>query len=228
MYLEAVIVSIHFGDYLAETLPRNLSMFDHLVVVTCVDDEETQRLCHDEKIDLVVTERHLEGGGFDKGKAINDGMRKFHFKDWLCHLDADIIVPGAFRRYLPNFVALNYRPGMIFGCQRLMCESLSAWQQFLITNRTRHFRPDNRRTVKHWPVGFFQLWQAEDHQWYPEGITVARSSDIEFSKKFRYRCHSEESVIHLSADQWERGRDDLGRTTLRWGADDASPLSGKQ
>lgn len=226
MYIEAVTVSIHFGDYLAVTLPRNLRAFDRIIVVTSPDDEETQEICRRLAVEYVVTEKHRDEGGFNKGKAINEGMRHFHFTDWLCHIDADIVIPKPFREYLPRLVVDRYRSGIIFGCQRKMCESYQAWRRFLETGSLKHLRLDNIRTDNHWPVGFFQMWHADDHQWYPEDVPLARNSDIGFAKKFKGRCHSEQSVIHLSADAWVRGRDDEGRRSKRWGAEDASAVSG--
>lgn len=216
MIIEAVVVSINFGDYLAETLPRNKPLFDRIVVVTSSDDWLTRNICRANSVEYIETERHLEGGGFDKGKAINDGMRQFSFRDWHVHLDSDVVVPKEFREHLPQLI-IGCKPSTVFGCQRLMCESYNDWTYYQNTGLIDRFRKDNLRTHAHFPVGFFQLWHSDDHKWYPEGVPYARNSDLEFSKQFKYRCHSERSVIHLSADKWVRGRDDEGRRTNKWG-----------
>lgn len=218
MLIEAVTVSINFGDYLYETLPLNRKVFDRILVVTSPHDHLTKDVCRRNEVEFVETTRHLEGGGFDKGKAINDGMKQFHFSDWLCHIDADIVVPSAFRNELPQFIAERYQPKMIFGCQRLMSEGVGLWREYQRTGVTKLMRKDNVRTDVHLPVGFFQLWHSDDHQWYPEGHPTAGHSDLEFSRKFKRKCHWNRQVIHLSVDSWVRGRDDTGRTTPKWSA----------
>ena len=45
MTFEGLTVSVNYGDYLALTLPENVSQFDRFVVVTSPDDKQTAKSC---------------------------------------------------------------------------------------------------------------------------------------------------------------------------------------
>ena len=223
MKIEAVTVSIGFGDYLAETLPRNRSKFDRFVVVTSPDDLLSQQVAQQNSCRTVLTTRHLDEGGFNKGKAINDGLDACSLSDWVCHLDADIVLPDYFSVLAPHEIK-NKRLGMrasctVFGIHRYMCDCVEDWRHYLRTGDTGRFRIEARRKDQiHLPVGFFQLWKGSKKARYPENHTTAGSSDLEFSRQFALRRHLPMECFHLSAAGWKKAEDYRGRKSAPWPA----------
>lgn len=226
MYVEAVTVCINFADFLAETLPRNRGQFQRWVVVTSEEDNKTKQVCLNNNAEIVVTERHKENGAdFNKGKAINDGLRYCRRRGWLCHVDADIVLPDEFGQRLPRLVTSAaghcHAVHCIYGIHRLMCESYRLWQQYLWEENLGLFSQEcERRSGVHLPVGFFQLWSGLLNRWYPEHIPTATTSDLEFSKQWHphQRRHLDERCIHLSSVPHERWLNWRGRTSPVWGA----------
>ena len=212
MTIEAITVSINFGDYLAETLPRNKPLFNHIVVVTSPNDWLTKDVCRINGVEFVETVRHLDEGQFNKGKVINDGLHSRQWRDWICHIDADTVVPKGFYSRISKMIS---HKETIYGCHRYMCESQDQWKRYLQTGETKTMG-ELRRTAQTLPVGYFQLWHSSQNQFYPEDVPLARSTDWRFSKQFKSHVHLDAHVIHLSADTWVRGRDDAGRKTIPW------------
>src|SRR5437870_3556551 len=121
MQLEAVIVSVNYGDFLAETLPRNLAHFNRAVVVTASHDRETIALCRKYGVAHLETTYHVEDGDkFNKGRLINLGISNLGHNDWLLQLDADIILPDRFRHML-GLARLS--EDCLYGADRFNCYS---------------------------------------------------------------------------------------------------------
>ena len=98
MRIEAVIVCVGYGDFLAATLPENLPLLDDLVVVTSPDDEETRAVCRKHSVHHVLSEDHRRDGPFNKARMIQRGFDQIGAQDWILHLDADIVLPRKFRK----------------------------------------------------------------------------------------------------------------------------------
>ena len=98
--IEAVTICVDFSDYLSQTLPYTLRVFDNLVVVTSHEDTATQDLCSHWGVQCVRTDLFSKDGSqFLKGAAINYGLQFCKGADWLCHLDADIALTAPRTRY---------------------------------------------------------------------------------------------------------------------------------
>lgn len=100
MRIEAVTVCLGYADFLAETIRENLPLLDDLVVITSPDDDETRTVCRRHNVHHVLSEDHRRGGPFNKARLINRALDQISGKDWILHLDADIVLPRQFRRLL--------------------------------------------------------------------------------------------------------------------------------
>jgi len=58
--IEACLVCVDYSDYLIHTLPRNKDYFDDIVVVTVERDKDTQKVCEDNDVKFVLSERLYE------------------------------------------------------------------------------------------------------------------------------------------------------------------------
>lgn len=218
MILEGVTVCINYADYLATTLPINRDCFDRLVVATDPADQDTIDLAHQYGCDIVPVLRYRENGDvFNRGKALNDGLAVCTRHDWLCIFDSDIVFPDLRPVIFP--LSSFYRPGTIYGMERVMCGSYVEWQAYLQHRDLSVFsREDAGYPCRVFPVGFFQLWRDSGKKMdYPETFPTASDSDIEFSQLFAYHRHLSAQCIHLSAEPWQHGTNYSGRISKPWG-----------
>ena len=128
MKLEAIIVSINYGDFLAVTLPANKGLFERIVVVTTTDDTETIDVCKKNGVLCVQTDEvYKDGPVANKAIAINKGLKYLDMDGWVLQLDADIWLPSLTRTILEKH-PLN--EDSIYGIDRFMCESYNEWHNF--------------------------------------------------------------------------------------------------
>ena len=216
-----VIVCVNYSDVLKISLPHNLQLVDTICVVTNPDDQETINICEGlENVILVKTNRMFENESdkFNKGKALNEGIKSIKKDGWLLISDADTVLPKNFRSVLENN---EINPSNTYGCRlRYLCPNHSEWIKYL----------EDERTVKEWSprncrmnigAGFFQLVNC-DHStmkknegcWYNESFGHCGRSDRIFWKSF---AGSEQPhlrgmyVVHLGDDK--QGANWKGRTT---------------
>ena len=91
--LSVIIVSVNYNDYLLVSLSNNIKYFEDITVVTSSDDLVCQKICDIFGVKCVITDRIYEdGASFNKGKAINDGIKSIDNPDWILLLDADIVL----------------------------------------------------------------------------------------------------------------------------------------
>jgi len=228
MRIVGITVCVRFGDYLQTTAEHNLPVFDDWIVVTDPQDLETIEVCKSNGLIPVLSRRHQEHheDDFNKGKMINDGIKaasKLSDKCWLCHTDADIVLPKDLRARLERSLRLVAAPTVfrrcLFGMHRLMCNSREDWEYYLQAGNTSRFELECKRSSKkNLPVGFFQMWHNSRRLFYPERFGTATTSDLEFAKNFKIqeRRFFDEYCIHLSQPGWCRGRDWKGRVSQRW------------
>ena len=115
--LSCVLVSVGYGDDLAETLPRNIGLFDEMVVVTSSTDEKTQALVKEHGAKLVISDRCFdEDHAFNKGRMLNDGLAALTSPDWIILTDADIILNPDTRDLIFTH---SWNPGCLYFTERL-------------------------------------------------------------------------------------------------------------
>lgn len=233
MYLEGVIVCVNYSDFLAHTLPHNKIHFNKLVVVTDKKDTATKLLCEYHHVECVQTDVFYENGDlFNKGKAINEGLKRLSKKGWVVQLDADIYLPPLTRGILDR---IELDPQTIYGIDRLMCPNFVEWQKFI--TEPKHIQeayiyihptafPVGVRIAEYMnkgyePIGYFQLWNPEAsgvHE-YPTKHGRADRTDVLHAKKFpriKRQLLPELLCIHLDSDNLSvanMGANWNGRTT---------------
>jgi hypothetical protein len=114
--LSGVVVCVNFSGQLAETLPRNIGLFDQFVVVTTSDDQATQDVAKTHGADLVISDRCYDNDhSFNKGRMLNDGLATLKNPDWVIMTDADIVLNPNTREFVMSH-SLN--PGCLHFTKR--------------------------------------------------------------------------------------------------------------
>ena len=244
MRVEAITVCIGYGDFLKETARANRSLVDDLVVVTSPDDHETRGVCKEMSIRHVLSEEHRRDGPFNKARLIQRALDQIGARDWILHLDADVVLPRGFRRYL-DWAHLDERT--IYGADRCNVVGWDAWRAFatpvdgtiIVTaaysvSMMRDPLADATYPGLHGyvPIGFFQLWHGSAmidrgfHQKrYPLNHGDAARTDVQFALQWdrRYRqLLPEVIVLHLESEQAAQGANWCGRTTRPFGPSNQS------
>ncbi len=227
--LELITVSDGFADFLAETLPRNAPHFDRIVVVTSKGDGGTERVVKQHRpafgVGMVQTDafKQVETDIWNKGRAINDGLRSLQRRGWIVHLDADMILPEDFRDRLDAMGRLH--PATLYGCQRMFCDSAEDWNHYRIQKTDERLRADKVHSHGNdaLPVGYFQLFHGQakpmlgNGPWYPCGNPQAGGSDVAFAKLFDRRQYLENmQAIHIQTEPCAEGANWKGRKAKAW------------
>lgn len=240
MYIEGLIICVNYDDILAHTLVSNKSHFDRLIVVTSLEDKATKNLCEHLNIECIQTDAfYEEDAAFNKAKGINIGLAALSKKDWVIHLDADIYLPPMTRSILER---IDLDPLFIYGIDRMMCPTYTAWQDYVSNPRPIHEGwiyvhparfPMGVRVAEYmskgWePIGFFQMWNPSVSKVYdyPDKHGAADRTDVLFSKKWERKRRAlipEVIAIHLDSedlDLKEMGKNWKGRKTKRFTFED--------
>jgi hypothetical protein len=247
--VETVIVSVGYGDFLRESLRENLPHLDQVIVMTSPDDEETQKVCRHHSVQYIATSdytRHgtqntevLGGEMFNKGRLIRRGFDQISAKDWVLHLDADIILPRQFRRLME---VAHLDPLCIYGADRQDLVGWDNWQKLKAqgpwdnhAHENGHWFHPRLKSSSRWvstihgyaPIGFFQLFhgtaliQGGYHvRNYPIHHGNAARSDVQFALQWDRRQRlvvPEMIVLHLASDGATMGANWSGRKTARFG-----------
>jgi glycosyltransferase involved in cell wall biosynthesis len=246
MYLECVVVCVNYSDFLAHTLPYNKNLFDKMVVVTDTKDEKTKALCEYYHVTCVQTDIFYKNGNvFNKGAAIDEGLKHLSNRDWVLHLDADIYLPPLTRTVLEKLPLQNHK---MYSCDRLMCPSYEQWIKFM--DKPRNVQegwiyihmdafPIGVRIAEYmnqgggWePIGYFQLWNPSGSgvYGYPTEHGFCDRTDVIQAKRFPRNFREllpEIIVIHLESEGLgvgEMGKNWRGRRTMPFGSQDKEIL----
>lgn len=228
MRIEAVIVCKDYGDFLEESLPRNLQHVDAACVVTHPGDRHTKAVCQKLGINCIETEvMHSRGDKFNKGRCINLGLSHLRHDDWLLHIDADTLLPDRFRSML-DYANLN--PKCVYGADRLNVKSYEKWKEhkakrlpqwrhgYLITP-TEEFPLGSRLLHGDYgwvPIGYFQLWHSSERKKYPINQGSAEHTDVLFAIQWNRENRillPEFFVYHLESEPTKMGTNWDGRKT---------------
>lgn len=242
MRIEAVTVCINYSDFLREAAPYNLPHFDRWVIVTTPADGETRELCRRHGLPCVLTnEVYRDGSEFNKGRAVLRGIDHLAGDGWVCHVDADMVLPAHFRHAL-EFAHPD--PASVHGVDRVMVRGWDAWQRLQRSGWLRggqwdyHVRvnfPDGYPVGARWasreygyvPVGAFQLWSGRDDLYrgmrtklYPHRHNDAARGDIQHGLQWDRRQRTllpEIIAAHLESEPAPLGANWRGRTTKPFG-----------
>ncbi len=215
MRLSAAVVCCNFADIAAITLPLNRSHFDDLLVVTGPEDRDTQQLCRELGVKLIVSHHLHRYSGIAKAHAIN--LALFHLERrarhrrlsdwrglrdwWFLQLDSDIVLPartrpildhvGLVRRTLYGIDREGMRPHV--WARRGVPHSDGNLVSYAPRGVWRVGHDDGDGELLWWPLGYFQLWcpQGSGVRRYPtalgrEGLPN-RTTDRELAALFPRR-----------------------------------------
>lgn len=248
MHLDCVTVCVGYADYLAETAPVNMAHLDEWVIVTKPSDEQTRELCRKYSLTCLLTEEFDRDGPFNKGRAIQRGLDRLSLKDWIFHLDSDIVLPSRFKQRLE---AAHLDPQCIHGFDRVNVRSFEDWRRLrdggsMATQWGYHclMKFDQGLSMDlgaRWcgdihgyvPIGYSQLWHHDAMTW--RGVHARRyiahhgdacRSDVQFALQWDRRLRvlvPELYVYHLEQGKPSLGANWQGRTTPVFGPGNAKP-----
>lgn len=185
IYLEAVLVSVGYGDTLKFTLPKNKKHFDKIIVITDYNDHKTKQICIDNGVECIITDCFYKNGAkFNKGAAINQGYSNLKHYDWCVNLDADIILPDNFRH---SFLAHELDKNLLYGAPRKFVWNMSQYSKLENNGNLE----EELLTLDGIGCGYFQAFNfksdkiknIEISKLYPDSIT-AEKVDIDFLYRF--------------------------------------------
>ena len=188
--IEAVIMSVDYGDFLEATLPGNAGKFDHIVLLTTEKDLHTQRLGEQYGCTVVVTDVFYKNEStLNKGFAINLGYEHLKHKQWVANLDADILLSDTF---LDVFLGSERDKEKFYWADRFVFDTYREWREFLESGKDLKDKPP----LEHGPgIGYLQIFhydsraftearsKTQDHP-YPEEWKTLYGSDIRFRDKW--------------------------------------------
>ena len=152
--IDAIVVCIHYDDFLALTLERTLATFERVVVVSAAHDEATRALCTRAGVRCVLSERaQFRGLAFNLPALINDGYRALAPAGWVCKLDPDIHLP---ENAAAALAASLDDPELLWGSRRYFCASKARFEAFEQTRDPALLEPPYELGDD--VLGFLQLW----------------------------------------------------------------------
>jgi len=192
--LDVVIVSVNYNDFLIVSLENNIDIFENITVVTSSSDFLCQKICEKFGVKCIVTDVMYENNAvFNKGKAINEGIRSIMDPDYILLLDADIVVM--------NKIDLDtLEDNFLYTSERYIVPNYDSYKRYIYGDNEK-FRvdPDNG-------LGFFQLFNYSKGIKYSELFDNAAVSDIKFRDKFKEKRNIGKRVLHLGTDSNWDGR----------------------
>lgn len=239
MIIEAVTVCVGYSDFLAQVIPYNISLFDRWVVVTTPSDEDTRELCRRWGIYCLLTDEFFRNGDeFNKARGIIRGIDLLAGKNWVVHIDADMVLPSTFKKAIESG---DLDKDCIYGIDRALIKNYREWEDLKRSGYLQHdFHcrvnfPPNLPMGSRWanhaygyvPIGAFQMWWSETDLYkgihtkpYPvAGHGDAARNDIQFSLQWdrRHRQLIPEVIgIHLESEPASLGVNWKGRKTKKF------------
>ena len=195
--LDVVIVSVNYNDFLLISLENNLKVFENITVVTSSSDFMCQMICEKFKVNCIVTDIMYEDGAvFNKGKAINEGIRSITEPDYILLLDADIVV-------MEEIDVDSLEDDVLYTSNRYMVPNFDLYQSYIsgLVSKDDVFLLEGNNGL-----GFFQLFNYGMNAEYPEYSTDAADDDFIFRDSFDLKKGIEKVVIHLGKDSNWKGR----------------------
>ena len=93
--LYAVTVCVNYSHLFKHCIP-NKRFFKRWVIITHKDDKHTIKLCKENNLEYIFSEKIYERT-FWKSGAINEALDKIGYdKDWYIHIDSDVLLPDNF------------------------------------------------------------------------------------------------------------------------------------
>jgi hypothetical protein len=219
-HIYGVVVCVNFSDYLGLSLEMNHRLLDTIFVVTDTKDEDTASLCKEySNVECIRTDCFYEEGcTFDKGKGLNEAIRRVpqHRDTWVLVYDSDIVLPLDFRKHLDQ----PLDTAGLYGAPRHFAYYREDYDAFVAAGRSDYRMLKDYYSPGDMPIGFFQLFHSSrlylpefNPDPYPEHHNDASYSDLVFAKKFDDRSTLKHiHTIHLG----HSGVNHRGRVTPKF------------
>jgi len=173
-----ITVCVDYADILALTLPYNREFFSEFMVVTTVKDHQTIHLAQENDCHVHLSDAFYRGGAvFNKFAAMEEGLDVFGRHDWMCIIDADIVIPKNKLAWVPKI-------GKIYTPHRRILHQIP-------TEIPEHrlWRQSKRAMNNEEFAGYFQLFHASEPflqktPWHETDWTWAGGADSFFHQKW--------------------------------------------
>ena len=188
----AVVVCVEYHDTLAVTLPTAQAAFASVLVVSSPADTKTAAVAATAGADLLTTDLFWWGGAaFNKGVALDEGLKRLGRDGWMAVIDADVVFP-------PDVDWSTLRPGCLNVPRRRQFGSIAGWGP-----RVNPLALPVVDEGTEFP-GYCQVWQADDPATvapplYPRRWRHAGGCDSEFMWRWpaEKRIRLPWDVVHL-------------------------------
>lgn len=193
--MRAITICVDYDDLLSITLATNRRFFSEYLIVTSMEDVRTVAVAEAYDCKIYKTNSfYLDGAAFNKGRAMEEGFDILGREDWICILDADIL--------LPPYVDLSeLDANYLYSPHRHMIEDLReirkgpwSFDQFPLKEEYEF-------------AGYCQIFHGESRyvkgkQWYSTNWKHAGGCDSDFQALFprRWRTRPNWTVAHLGTD----------------------------
>lgn len=203
--MDTIIVSVDYNDFLVLALENNIKYLDNITVVTSSKDSLCKEICNKFGVKCVITDRMYENGAkFNKGKAINEGIKSIQNPEWILLLDSDIVLTKDWNRVTKLDI---FDKDSIHICSRNIVESYDEYQRWSSGESVGRLESPKG-------FGYFQLFNVNSNAVFgkntifPETSDDAAWSDLSFRNQFGKKVQLPMSVVHLgrSYSNW-KGRE---------------------
>jgi glycosyltransferase involved in cell wall biosynthesis len=194
--LDVIIVSVNYNDFLIISLMNNIKIFDNITVVTSSSDFLCQKICKKFNVNCIVTDNMYEDGAvFNKGKAVNEGIKSILDPDYILLLDADILV-------MEKIDIDSLDKDVLYTSDRYIIPDYTSYKKYVsgIIQKDKFIQEMN------FGFGFFQLFNYSKFKRFPETSDDASTSDILFRDMFHDKRSIDKEVLHIGEDSNWRGR----------------------
>lgn len=194
--LDVIIVSVNYNDFLIISLMNNIKIFDNITVVTSSSDFLCQKICKKFDVNCIVTDNMYEDGAvFNKGKAVNEGIKSILDPDYILLLDADILV-------MEKIDIDSLDKNVLYTSDRYIIPDYTSYKKYVsgIIQKDKFIQEIN------FGFGFFQLFNYSKFKRFPETSDDASTSDILFRDMFHDKRSIDKEVLHIGEDSNWRGR----------------------
>lgn len=216
--LSLLITSVNYSDYLEFTLRYNCEIFDAIYIITSPLDtqivEVIEKYNKKNNIHIFYTDIFYQDGPwgktlFNKGGALDFGLKNIEKKDWIVIGDADTIYPFDIKNIV-NALDKNHiytmprqkimDPSLINSCVEEMNKEYHTRDNIRVICPSKHFDKTHRI------IGYCQLFNFDADIFKNKNITYphghnCRSIDTIFARQFftkkRRRTLSNKYCIHI-------------------------------
>ena len=203
--IDVIIVSVDYNDFLALTLESTANILN-VTVVTSPTDFICQELCKKFGVNCIITERMYEDGAiFNKGKAINEGIKSLINPEWIILLDADIYLQPDFLEAFKKVKLSSYKDLIV--CKRIIIDNYD-----LFLDRKNNKNVGRLERAK--GFGYFQMFNIKNlskaSKIFPEESNDASWSDLIFRDRFKSETELDTTVLHLgqTCQNWQGRKTD--------------------